>query len=369
MTFSFTAMKLKDIINTFGEAMEMNYGNKILTGHKKAMSAIQRCRAEGSGTVHVKCPECGDTEIFYHSCGNRNCPACQHHETVRWVNRQMDKLLPVDYYMVTVTVPYELRIVIWHNQKECYNALFDSASCAMKEIAESPKYLGGDIGMTAVLHTHARNLDYHPHIHFIVAGGAVDRKNNLWRKKKGKYLFPWKKLNKLYKGKFLALLKELGIGFPEIAYDKEWRVNMENVGSGREALLYLSRYLYRGVISEKRIFDNHDGTVTFSYTESKTNKTKYRTMKGEDFLFHVIQHVLPKGFRRCRDYGFLHGNAKKTLKLLQLLLHVKLNSEIKVKRPEYKCPKCGSCMKIIYHTFLERVKLFKYRRSCLKIPA
>ncbi len=62
-------MKLKDVINTFGEAMEMNYGNKILTGHKKAMSAIQRCRAEGSGTVHVKCPECGDTEIFYHSCG------------------------------------------------------------------------------------------------------------------------------------------------------------------------------------------------------------------------------------------------------------------------------------------------------------
>ena len=94
---------------------------------------------------------------------------------------------------------------------------------------------------------------------------------------------------------------------------------MKEAGSGREALLYLSKYLYRGVISEKRIFNNHDGTVTLSYIESQTNKIRYRTMKGEDFLFLVIQHVLPKGFRRCRDYGFLHGNAKKLLKLLQLI--------------------------------------------------
>jgi hypothetical protein len=126
---------------------------------------------------------------------------------------------------------------------------------------------------------------------------------------------------------------------------------MKNIGSGREAFLYLSRYLYRGVISEKRIFNNHDGTVTFTYIESKTGITKYSTMKGEDFLFHVIQHVLPKGFRRCRDYGFLHGNAKKALKFLQLILHVKLNETSEIERPVYKCPKCGAGMRIIYHTF------------------
>jgi hypothetical protein len=362
-------MKLKDIIETFGEAMEMKYKDKILPGHRKAMSAIQRCRTEESGTIHVKCPECGDVEIFNHSCGNRNCPVCQHHETSRWIDRQMEKLLPVDYFMVTVTVPYELRQTVWYNQKICYNGLFDSASKAMNEISENPKHLGGDIGITAVLHTHARNLDYHPHVHFIIPGGAIDKKNKLWKKKKGKYLFPWKKLSKLFKGKLLAMLKEHGISFPESVYRKEWRVNMENVGSGREALLYLSRYLYRGVISEKRITDNHDGTLTFSYIESKTKKVKYKTMKGEDFLFQVIQHVLPKGFRRCRDYGFLHGNAKKTLKLLQLMLHVKLQEASGTERPDFKCPKCGSCMSIMYHTFLEKVKSVKFKRITLKIPA
>jgi len=362
-------MKLKDVVATFGKTMKMKYKDKILSGHRKAMSAIQRCRTEESGNVYVKCPECGDIEIFNHSCGNRNCPSCQNHETTEWINKQLEKLLPVDYFMVTVTVPYELRSTIWYNQRKCYNALFDSASLAMKEISKSPKYLGGDIGMTAVLHTHARNLDYHPHIHFIVPGGAIDKKNKLWIKKKGKYLFPWKKLSKLFKGKFLATLKENKINFPYIVYKKEWRVNMKKVGSGREALLYLSKYLYRGVISEKRIFNNHNGTVTFKYTESQTNQTKYRTMKGEDFLFHVVQHVLPKSFRRCRDYGFLHGNAKRILKLLQLILHVKLEEKIKTEKPPYKCPKCGSNMKIIYQTFPERVKLIKFKRMILKKPA
>ena len=362
-------MKMKDVIKTFGKAMEMKYKYKILPGHKKAMSAIQRCRTEESGAIHVKCPKCGDTETFSHSCGNRNCPVCQHHETTQWINRQMEKLLPVDYYMVTVTVPYELRSTIWYNQKKCYDTLFDAASQAMKEIALNPKHLGGDIGMTAVLHTNARNLDYHPHVHFIIPGGAVDKKNRLWKKKSGKYLFPWKKLSKLFKGKFLAALKEQEINFPRSVYKKEWRVNMENVGSGRGALLYLSRYLYRGVISEKRITDNHDGTVTFSYIESETKKVKDKTMKGEEFLFQVIQHVLPKGFRRCRDYGFLHSNAKKTLKLLQLILHVKLEEKIKNERPEYKCPKCGSCMSIMYHTFPEKAKSFKFKRISSKIPA
>jgi len=362
-------MKMKDVLETFGKAMEMKYEYKILPGHKKAMSAIQRCRTEESGTIHVRCPECDDIETFSHSCGNRNCPVCQNHETTQWINRQLDKLLPVEYFMVTVTVPYELRGTLWHNQKKCYNALFDTSAASMKEIAENPKHLGGDIGMTAVLHTHARNLDYHPHIHFIIPGGAVDKKNKLWKKKNGKYLFPWKKLSKLFKGKFLAMLKVNGISFPDVVYKKEWRVNMKKAGSGREALLYLSRYLYRGVISEKRIFNNHDGTVTFSYTESGTGMKRYKTMKGEDFLFQVIQHVLPKGFRRCRDYGFLHGNAKKTLKLLQLILHVKLEENIKNERPAYKCPRCGNDMRIMYHIFPKTVKVVRFKRITVKIPA
>jgi len=346
-------MKLKTIIKTFGLAMEMKYSSKILPSHKKAMAAILKCRTEDCGEVTVGCPDCGRIEIFNHSCGHRSCPGCQNHETTKWIEKQLNKLLPVKYFLVTVTVPCQLRDPMWRNQEESYNALFNSGSAAIREIALNPKYLGGSIGMTGVLHTHARNLVFHPHIHFIIPGGAIDKKNSVWIKKRGKYLLPWKKLSILFKGKFLAALKEAGITFPYSVYRKEWRVNMRDAGNGKTALLYLSKYLYKGVITEKRIRDNYDGTVTFSYIESETDKVRYRTMKGEDFLFHILQHVLPKDYRRCRDYGFLHGNAKKTLRLLQILLIPKMSTsdDKDSERPMFKCPKCGAGMLILHQTF------------------
>ena len=351
--------------------MEMKYSNKILPGHKNAMTAMLKCRTEDCGEVTVKCPDCGRVESFNHSCGHRSCPCCQNHETSKWIEKQRNKLLPVRYFLVTVTVPYQLRDPTWRNQKKCYDILFTASVNAMQEIAENKKHLGGAIGMTGVLHTHARNLDFHPHVHFIVPGGAVDKKNKLWIKKRGKYLLPWKKLSILYKGKLLAALKEAGIEFNDSVYRKEWRVDMRDAGSGEKALLYLSKYLYKGVITEKRIRDNHDGTVTFSYIESETGTVKYRTMKGEDFLFHVLQHVLPKGYRRCRNYGFLHGNAKKTLRLLQILLIPKLSdtSDKSTERPMFKCPKCGTGMKIIHQTFNRSRALAKLIKEIRRIPS
>jgi hypothetical protein len=363
-------MKLTEIIKTFGPAMEMKYSNKILPGHKKAMSAMLKCRTEECGEVIVKCPDCGRIESFNHSCGHRSSPRCQNHVTTEWIKKQLKKLLPVQYFLITVTVPFELRDPIWRNQRVCYNALFSSSVHAMMEIAENKKYLGGEIGVTGILHTHARNLDFHPHVHFIVPGGAIDRKNKIWKKKRGKYLFPWQKLCLLFKGKFLAALKERNIEFTDSVYKKEWRVDMEDAGSGEKALLYLSKYLYKGVITEKRIKNNYDGKVTFTYTESKSKIKKFRTMKGEDFLFHVLQHVLPKGYRRCRDYGFLHGNAKKTLHLLQILLVPKINrsTEETAERPKFKCPKCGSNMLIIHQTFKFPQLTISTKEECRKIP-
>ena len=119
-----------------------------------------------------------------------------------------------------------------------------------------------------------------------------------------------------------------------------------HVGKGLPALKYLSRYLYRGVISEKNIISNHNGLVIFRYTNSDTGKTETRTLKGEDFLHLILQHVLPRGFRRARDYGFLHANAKKLLALVQLILFVFLKEIIPRSRPVFKCPKCQSPMAI-----------------------
>jgi len=124
-------------------------------------------------------------------------------------------------------------------------------------------------------------------------------------------------------------------------------IDCTRVGKGISALKYLSRYLYRGVISEKNIVSNQNGQVTFKYIESKTGSTLYRTLKGEDFLHLILQHVLPKGFRRVRDYGFLHGNAKKLLSLVQLILHVVIEAIKQRPRPVFKCPFCKSAMVIL----------------------
>jgi hypothetical protein len=169
-------------------------------------------------------------------------------------------------------------------------------------------------------------------VHVVVPGGGVDKRRRQWKKKKGKYLFNKEALAKVFRARFLEALSEAGFSIPKRVPEK-WVADCRRVGKGITALKYLSRYLYRGVISEKNIVSNQNGQVTFKYTERKTGNTLYRTLKGEDFLHLILQHVLPEGFRRVRDYGFLHGNAKKLLSLVQLILHVVIKGITQRPRP------------------------------------
>jgi len=180
-----------------------------------------------------------------------------------------------------------------------------------------------------------------------VPGGGVDKRRRQWKKKKRKFLFKHDVMAKVFRARFLAALNEAGLSIPE-RVPKEWVVDCAHVGKGITALKYLSRYLYRGVISEKNIISNQNGQVTFKYIESKTGNTRYRTLKGEDFLHLIMQHVLPKGFRRVRDYGFLHSNAKKMLFLVQLVLHVVIKGIELRPRPVFRCPCCKSPMVILW---------------------
>ena len=148
---------------------------------------------------------------------------------------------------------------------------------------------------------------------------------------------------KVFRARFLTALNETGLSIPK-RVPKQWVVDCSYVGKGITALKYLSRYLYRGVISEKNIVSNKNGQVTFKYIESRTSKTRYLTLKGEDFLRLIMQHVLPKGFRRVRDYGFLHSNAKKLLSLVQLVLQVVIEAIKQRPRPVFKCPCCNAKM-------------------------
>ena len=309
-------MDLAVIINQYYDAFIAKHADSLLPGHFTALNAIRRCRTPDSGELYVQCPECGQTEWRPMSCGHRSCPKCQNHETSQWIDRQQAKLLPVPYFMSTFTLPYELRPLAWHHQREVYSILFTCTSSTLKDFGLNPKNLGAEIGMSMVLHTHSRKLDYHPHIHVVLPGGGVDKHTRQWKKKKGKYLFNKKALAKVFRARFLEALNQAGLSIPKTVPPK-WIVDCSYVGKGITALKYLSRYLYRGVISEKNIVSNQNGQVTFKYIESRTKKTRFRTLEGEDFLHLIMQHVLPKGFRRVRDYGFLHSNAKKMLSLVQ----------------------------------------------------
>jgi hypothetical protein len=338
-------MQLASILDQYHDAFLAKYGSRLLPGHLRAIDAISRCRTPQAGELYVQCTDCGHATWRPRSCGHRSCPQCQNHEISLWLDRQQKKLLPVDYFMATFTLAYELRFLAWHNQTLVYNLPFACASSTLKDFGINPKNLGADIGMTAVVHTHNRRLDYHPHVHVVVPGGGVDQAKKQWKKKKTKYLFNEFALAKVFRARFLEALIKARLSLPD-SVPRKWVVNCTRAGKGLSALKYLSRYLYRGVIGENHIVSNQQGHITFKYVESRTGKTLYRTVKGEDFLWLVLQHVLPKGFRRVRDYGFLHGNAKKLLSLIQLVLQVLIQACAPRPRPAFKCPMCQAPMQI-----------------------
>jgi len=340
-------MRIAEIIKKYYAAFKTKYQKRLLPSHHKALESISRCRTPESGEMVLKCPDCGKIEYLPHSCGHRNCPQCQNHETTEWLERQRKKLLPVPYFLITFTIPSILRPVAWKFQKFFFDAMFKASSDTLKELAKNKRFLGGKIGMTGVLHTHNRRLDFHPHIHYLLPAGAIDVKKRYWKRKGWKFLFPEKALGKIFRGKLFDALVERKIVIPNSQKKLAWVVNCKQVGFGEKALEYLSRYLYRGTISEKRIFEVEGGKVGFTYIESKTRQRKKQILPGEDFLWLFVQHVLLKGFRRARDFGFLHGNAYKTLSLLQLLLNVKTELRPEAIRPAFHCPDCGVDMKII----------------------
>ncbi len=339
-------MELAPLIQQYLPACQAKYDNRLQSRHFQAIAALIRCRTPEAGHLQLRCTECTEPLQYPRSCGHRSCPKCQNHETSLWLDRQRTKLLPVAYFLVTFTLPYELRAVAWQKQTTMYPILFATVASTLKDFGLNPKHLGADVGFTAVLHTHTRRLDYHPHVHVIVPGGGIDQAKRQWKKKKSQYLFNESALASVFRARFLAALNANDLPIPH-SLPKQWVVDCEYLGKGEPALKYLSRYLYRGVISENNIVANQNGKVTFRYVEGKTGHTRTRTLNGEDFLWLVLQHVLPKGFRRIRDYGFLHGNAKQRLALVQLVLKVLVEAKIPRPRPVFPCPKCQSPMQFL----------------------
>lgn len=342
-------MEFATIAQQYLPLFKARHGASTTKDQWSALNAILGCRTEQYGQMHLSCNACDAHSSRYLSCGHRACNQCQNHSTDQWLARQSRKLLPVEYFMVTFTLPFELRALANANQRLVYSLLFQCAVSTLKDFGLNEKGLAAELAMTAVLHTHTRRLEYHPHVHMIVPGGGINKRRNEWKKVKGKYLFNGRTLASVFRGRMLAALEQSELKPP--LTPKKWVAQCQHVGRGLPALKYLSRYLYRGVISNKNILIDDGAFVTFQYKDSSTGKTMTRKMRGEDFIALVLQHTLPKGFRRARDYGFLHGNAKRLLNIVQWVLQVAIVRLPEVTRPIFICALCHGPLSItgIYH--------------------
>lgn len=338
-------MDLATIAHAYLDRFKTVHGSHTTPDQWSALNAILGCRTDQYGELQLVCSACPWHSTQPRSCGHRSCNQCQNHSTTQWLERQQRKLLPVEYFMVTFTLPRQLRALAKANQRLVYALLFECAVATLKAFGLNDKGLAAELAMTAVLHTHSRRLDYHPHVHLVVPGGGVNTQRNEWRTLKGKYLFNEFALAATFRGKLLSALYKTGLVIP--ATPTEWVAHCDRVGKGLPALQYLSRYLYRGVISNQQILHDDGDYVTFEYRDSDTKKRMTRRLRGEDFMALVLQHTLPKGFRRARDYGFLHGNAKRLLQRVQWLLRVVIPVIASRQRPPFLCQQCQSPMVVV----------------------
>jgi len=354
---------LASIIERFEAPFLAQYGGAVLPSHRKALAAMKLCRSSMAPRMLAQCSSCEEQRFVPHSCGHRNCPHCQHFESQRWIERQTQALVPGNYFLITFTLPAELRPLAWQHQRLAYAALMDCAWATLRTFSQNHRQLQGSPGGVAVLHTHSRKLEFHPHVHLAMPAAALDCDKGLWRTlrrgaKGDGYLFNHKALAKVFRGKLLAALREEGLLAPPNLPEK-WVVDCKCVGSGEKVLVYLGRYLYRGVIQEKDILRCENGQVTYRWRDSKTKKMQTRTVSGAQFLWLVLQHVLPKGFRRARNYGFLHPNSKRLIALLRLLVFkpcAKAPTEsapsTQAERPKLLCRCCGAVMVIVRRRIL-----------------
>jgi hypothetical protein len=344
---------LSSIIATFEAEFLARYQDRLLPSQRQALAAMEQCRTSLSPVMLAQCDDCSQQVYVPHSCGHRNCPHCQSHESQQWLERQLQKQVPAEYFLLTFTLPEEFRTLAWQQQRTLYDLMIRCSWETVKTFTQNEPKLQGNAGAITVLHTHSRRLDYHPHVHLVMPAAAIDRDKRLWRTKKGKhnhktYLFSHKALAKVFRAKMLEAITQAGLALPD-CYPGKWVVDVKSVGRGDKALVYLGRYLYKGVIQEKDIIACRDGQVTFRYRDSKTQRWQTRTLPGVEFLGLILRHVLPKGFRRTRNFGFLHPNSKRLIGLLQYLLGLNPNQAIAWlrKRPQLKCRCCGGTMSIV----------------------
>ena len=371
-------LEMADIVRCAGQSFLENSRKWMNWQHQKVLLAILRCRTAALGGHRDRCTSCGHTTtISYNSCRNRHCPRCQGNARLRWLQARERELLPTRYVHAVFTLPRELAPLALQNKRLIFNLLFHSSAETLLEIARDPRYLGAEIGFFSVLHTWNQRLQFHPHIHCVLAAGGIAPDHATWIPSRRSFFLPIKVLSRVFRGKFVAGLRNafhagtlqfygdlLPLAEPRafaawlrVLFRHDWVVYSKRPFGGPEHVLrYLGAYTHRVAISNSRLVALSEGNVTFRWRDSAhNNKKRLMTLAVEEFLRRFLLHLLPRGFVRIRNFGFLANRRRATL--LPLCFQLFRSSEnmsspapspsTDQPRSLWSCPVCGGTMHVV----------------------
>src|ERR1700688_1698 len=378
-------LEVADLIRIAGDAFVERNRQWIGWKHVKVLLAIARCRTAALGGHLDKCTRCGHRAISYTSCRNRHCPKCQTGARERWIAARQRELLPTRYVHVVFTLPRELAPHVLQHKHAVYDLLFRASAETLMEVAQDPRHLGAEIGFFSVLHTWNQKLDLHPHVHCVIPAGGLSLDHARWIRSHYRFFLPVKVLSRVFRGKFVAGLKRAFqdgqlrfygnlalLAQPKIfaawvrpLFRKDWVVYAKRPFGGPQYVLqYLGRYTHRVAISNHRLLSFADGKVTIRWRDSAhNNEQKLLTLSLDEFLRRFLLHVLPKGFVRIRNFGWLANRRRATL----LPLCFQLLGSAPRTEPEPStahdphdlrlCPQCGGPMMVIERLTAARIQL------------
>ena len=381
-------LEVADIVRAAGEAFIERNRHWLRWKHVKVLRAIQRCRTAALGGHLDECMRCGHrVPISYNSCRDRHCPKCQTAARDRWIAARRQELLPTRYLHVVFTLPHRLVPLLLQNKKILYDLLFRSSAESLLEVAGNPRRLGAEIGFFSVLHTWSQKLTAHPHVHCVVPAGGLSPDHARWMRSRDNYFLPKEVLQEVFRGKFVNALKEAFrngqlhfhgdlkllaqtktfAAWLRPLYRQDWVVYLKHPFGGPQYVLqYLGRYTHRVAISNHRLVSFADGQVTFRWRDSAHhNEQKLMTLSVDEFLRRFLLHILPKGFVRIRNFGFLANRRRTTLLPLCFQLLGATQPSLAEEHPSstqdapglYRCPKCGGPMKVIERLTAAEIQL------------
>ena len=327
----------------------------LCSAHYRAVRSALACRTPELGGMLYRCDGCSQFHYSYHSCNHRNCPQCGAADQQKWTAKQEAKLLPVPYFMVTFTIPEELRYLCLGHPAELYNLILRESAGSLKDVIAT-KTKGGQSGFISVLHTWGRRMQHHPHIHCIVPAIALDPESGeLIHPAKDTFLIHYRPLAERFRSRVYSALKDEHPDIftkltPEarrsLSPRTRWNVHLQHVGRGKTAIRYLARYVQRSAFSPKRLIGrDNNGNILLRCTDSSSGKTSVMRLHPHEFIRRWLLHVLPKGFTRIRHYGFMSSAAKK--RRVKIRTQLGALPETKAEFPEaepFECEHCGGLL-------------------------